>query len=84
MALRVVVPACLFIALGIGGTVAGLLGLNPESRPVFGLLILGTLLAGTLGRFIGVGRPAALAAAAFPVPVGAWVDGSGVVRILSG
>lgn len=79
-----VVPAILVIALGVGSTVAGLLGQNAEVRPLLGLLIIGTLLAGALGRFIGVGRPAALAVVALPVLVGAWVTGSGVVRILTG
>ena len=77
-----VVPAILFIALGIGGTVAGLLGLNPESRPVFGLLILGTLLAGALGRLVGPRRPAALAIVALPVLAGAVITGTAIGRIL--
>lgn len=76
-----VVPAILVIALGLGGTVAGLLGQNADIRPVFGLLIVGTLLAGAVGRFIGVGRPAALAVVALPVLIGAWVTGSGVASI---
>ena len=79
-----VVPAILVIALGVGGMVAGLLGQNPEVRLVFGLLIIGTLLAGAIGRFIGVGQPAALAVVALPLLVGAWVTGSGVARIFGG
>lgn len=78
------VPAVLFIALGIGGTVAGFLGLNPEFRPAFGLLVLGTLLAGALGRVIGERRPASLAVVALPVLAGAVVTGSGLARILGG
>ena len=77
-------PACLFVAFGITATVAGLLGQGADTRPEFGLLILGTLLAGALGRIIGAGRPAALALIALPVLAGFVITASAVARILSG
>jgi len=77
-------PAILFVALGLTATVAGLLGQSSDTRPEFGLLIFGTLLAGALGRIIGVGRPAALALVALPVLAGAVITASAVGRILTG
>ena len=79
-----VIPAILFIALGVGATAAGLLGLNAEFRPAFGLLILGTLLAGALGRIIGERRPAALAVVAVPVLAGVAVTAPAIARIVGG
>jgi len=64
--------------------VAGLLGQGADARPEFGLLILGTLLAGALGRVIGVGRPAALALVALPVLAGGLITASAIARILTG
>jgi hypothetical protein len=79
-----VVPAVVSIALGVGATAAGLLGLNAELRAAFGLLIVGTLLAGALGRIIGERRPASLAVVAVPVIGGVAVTAPAIARIIGG
>lgn len=79
-----VLPALLVIALGVGATVAGLLGADDSFRPAFGLLIVGTLVAGAFGRLIGPRRLAARALVAAVVIGGALVTGTDVARILTG
>ena len=50
----------------------------------FGLLIVGTLLAGALGRIIGERRPASLAVVSVPVIGGVAVTAPAIARIIGG
>jgi len=77
-----VIPGTLIIVLGVGGTVAGLLGLNPDFRPAFGLAIVGTLVVGMLGRLLGPRNVVARALVAAVLLAGVLVTGTDIARIL--
>lgn len=79
-----VAPAALFIGLGLASTVALLLGMSFEGSPALGLVLVGTIAAGVVGRMIGAGRPAALAVVAVPVLAGLALTGPAVFKILAG
>lgn len=79
-----VLPAVLLLVLGTGSAIGAALGQNTDGRPAFGLLLIGTLVAGAIGRVVGVGRPASVAIIALPVLVGAFITANELARILFG
>lgn len=79
-----VLPGVLMLVVGTASAIGGALGQSADDRRAFGLLLIGTLVAGAIGRVIGVGRPASVAIIALPVLVGGFITANELARILFG